>query len=80
VHHKEYEMTEKFSIMVRKESIGITNVMKILQNGKNIDWQAFHKMEPEDRVEYVNNEKRYPLMFQDLTNYIMEKVKRYKKE
>lgn len=54
--------------------------MKILQNGKNIDWQAFHKMEPEDRVEYVNNEKRYPLMFQDLTNYIMEKVKRYKKE
>jgi len=73
-------MTEKFSIMVRKESIGITNVMKILQNGKNIDWQAFHKMEPEDRVEYVNNEKRYPLMFQDLTNYIMEKVKRYKKE
>jgi len=73
-------MTEKFSIMVRNESIGITNVMKILQNGKNIDWQAFHKMEPEDRVEYVNNEKRYPLMFQDLTNYIMEKVKRYKKE
>ena len=73
-------MTEKFSIMIRNESIGISNVMKILQNGKKIDWKAFHKIDPEDRLDYVNSEHRYPLLFQDLSNYIMEQVKKYKKQ
>lgn len=54
--------------------------MKVLQNGKKIDWEAFHKMSPEDRLEYVDNENRYPLLFQDLSNYIMDQVKQYKKE
>ena len=31
-------MTNKFSIMIRKESIGIANVMKAIQNAKKIDW------------------------------------------
>ena len=41
--------------MIRNESIGITNVMKNIQNGIKIDWKAFHQMTPEDRLQYVDN-------------------------
>ena len=37
-------------------------------------------MEAEERLEYVNHEEHYPAMFQELSNYIMEKVKHLKKE
>lgn len=38
IYSKELEHTGKFCIMIRKESIGITNVMKILQNNPEISW------------------------------------------
>jgi len=38
IFEREYEVTEKFSIMIRKESIGISNVMKLLQNAQPVDW------------------------------------------
>jgi len=41
---KEYEVTQKFSIMVRKESIGITNVMKLLQNAQAVDWTHIYSL------------------------------------
>lgn len=80
VQEKEYEITGKFSIMVRKESIGILNVMKTIQHSKPIDWQQLHLLSPQERLDYVNNEQRYPVLFQELSNYIMEKVKGLKKQ
>ena len=41
--------------MIRKESIGITNVMKLIQNSKPIDWEMLHKLSPPERLEYMNN-------------------------
>ena len=38
IYEKEFSMTNKFSIMIRKESIGIANVMKAIQNAKKVDW------------------------------------------
>lgn len=35
--------------MIRKESIGIANVMKALQEGKKTDWKALHSLSPEER-------------------------------
>ena len=31
-------------------------------------------MEPDERLEYVNNEHNYPVLFQELSNYIMQQV------
>lgn len=41
--------------MIRKESIGITNVMKSIQNAKEIDWKGLYSMDPQDRLDFVNN-------------------------
>jgi len=38
IYSKELDHTEKFCVMIRKESIGITNVMKTLQNTPAIEW------------------------------------------
>ena len=54
--------------------------MNIIQNGKDVDWQQFHRMDPEDRIQFVNDEGRYPILFQEMTNYVMEKVRPLKKE
>ena len=37
-------------------------------------------MDGEERLEYVNHQERYPVMFQELSNYVMEKVSHLKKE
>ncbi len=55
IYEKEYEVTKKFSMMIRKESIGIANVMKILQGAQKVNWEALQQMAPEERLEYVNN-------------------------
>jgi hypothetical protein len=47
IHEKEHELTDKFSIMMRKESIGITNVMKLIQHAKPADWEQLHSLSPE---------------------------------
>lgn len=80
VFSKELEHTGKFSVMIRKESIGITNVMKTLQDTSDISWEEFHALGPQERLEFVNNETNYPILFQQLTNYIMDKVKPFKKQ
>lgn len=46
IYSKELEHTEKFCVMIRKESIGITNVMKIYQNTQPIDWNLVHSLSP----------------------------------
>lgn len=35
-------------------------------------------MEPSEKVKYVNDEILYPLLFNDLTNYMYSIVKQYK--
>jgi hypothetical protein len=50
--------------MIRKESIGITNLMKTLQNAQPVDWQHIYSLTPDERLEWVNNETRYPILFQ----------------
>lgn len=50
--------------MIRKESIGLANVMKALQNAQKTDWAALQKLSPEERLEYINNESRYPVLFE----------------
>ena len=65
--------------MVRKESIGIANVMKILQQAQPVDWQRLHQLSPQEKTEFVNNEFNYPCLFQELSNYIMQKVAPLKK-
>lgn len=41
--------------MIRKESIGITNVMKILQSAQPVDWEYIRSLSPEEKTEWVNN-------------------------
>lgn len=36
--------------MIRKEAIGITNVMKLIQNPEAIDWNQIYQLSPEDRI------------------------------
>lgn len=60
--------------MIRNESIGISNVMKTIQNGQPVDWKALQALSPREREQFVNNEHNYILLFQELTNYIMDKV------
>lgn len=55
IYNREFEYTNKFSIMIRKESIGIANVMRAIQNAQPVDWQALYALSPEQRIDYVNN-------------------------
>ena len=67
--------------MIRNESIGIANVMKIIQNApQKYDWSTLMGKNAEERQEYVDNEHNYPVLFQELSNYIMDKVAPFKKE
>ena len=66
--------------MVRNESVGIANVMRAIQNAKPVDWNLLHSKDPAARLEFINNEYNYPVLFQELTNYIMEKVKPLKSQ
>ena len=75
IYNREFEYTNKFSIMIRKESIGIANVMRAIQNAQPVDWQAIYSLSPEERLEYINNEHRYPVLFQELSNHIYSRVK-----
>jgi hypothetical protein len=47
IYSKEFEYTNKFSIMIRKESIGIGNVMKALQHAQPVDWDSLYQLSPE---------------------------------
>lgn len=64
--------------MLRKESVGIANVMRIIQNAGKADWEGLLQKSPEEREEFVNNEDNYPVLFQELSNFIMEKVQGFK--
>lgn len=78
----EYKYVNKFGIQIRKDGLGIGQVMQIIQNNANKDmkqeWEKIAKLPAEERVEYVNDEVLYPLLFNDLTNYIYANVKQYK--
>ena len=44
IYNREFDYTNKFSIMVRKESIGIANVMRAIHNAQPVDWQAIYNL------------------------------------
>lgn len=54
--------------------------MRAIQNAKPVDWNLLHSKDPAARLEFINNEHNYPVLFQELTNYIMEKVKPLKSQ
>ena len=64
--------------MIRKESIGIANAMRALQEAKPVDWKAIFALSPEERLEYIDDEKKYPALFQELSNYIYSKARQLK--
>lgn len=64
IFDKSFQKTGKCSIMIRKECIGIANVMKAIQEAKPVDWAALQQKEPIERLEFVNNEDNYPVLFQ----------------
>jgi hypothetical protein len=78
IYQREHAVTDKFSIMIRNESIGIANVMKRIQEAQPIDWQHLYSLAGPERLEFVNNETRYPVLFQEVSNYIYSKVKAFK--
>ena len=78
----EYKSTKKFGIQIRKDGLGITQVMQLMQNnnGRNLksEWEKIVKLPVEEKLEYVNDEVIYPLLFSDLSNHIYSIVKQYK--
>lgn len=65
-------------MMIRKESVGIASVMRAVGEAKGTDWERVCGMGPEERLEFVDDEKNYPGMFQELSNYIYDKAKNVK--
>lgn len=55
IYQKEFEYTNKFSIMIRKESIGIANLMRTIQHAQPIDWPAICALPPHERLDFVND-------------------------
>lgn len=41
--------------MIRKESIGLANVMRAIHNSTPTDWEALAALPPQERLEFVNN-------------------------
>ena len=59
----EYFGTNKFGVMIREESIAITNALKRLQEAKPVHWEAIHQMSKEELKEYVEDEEHYMHIF-----------------
>ena len=51
---KEYAITNKFGIQIRKDGLGITQVMQLIQDNANRnmkeEWEKISKMDPQDKV------------------------------
>ncbi len=46
IFNLEFEYTNKFSIMIRKESIGLANVMRAIHHSQPTDWAALTALPP----------------------------------
>ncbi len=56
--------------------------MSLIQNNVNrnlkTEWETLSKLSAEDKIEYINDETLYPLLFNDLSNHIYSIVKKFK--
>ena len=59
----EYNGTEKFGVMIREESISITNALRRIGDAKPVDWTTVLGFEREKLREYVNDEDNYIHLF-----------------
>lgn len=66
----EYYGTSKFGVMLRQESISITNALRRIQNAVPVDWDTLLKMEKKELKEYINDEEHYMHLFNEISNAV----------
>lgn len=76
----EYECTKKFGVQIREECVSIGEIIKTISLNKNneINWDIFKLKSEDAKLEYINDENNYPLLFMDLSKKIYEKTQEYR--